>query len=494
MGARHDHRQQATAACLPLGPPKSAGPEPAQVLPPSRGRESAGTRGGKPTGTRPGKPYRSFPLTPHRSGQFCKKIRGKIFYFGKIDDPEAALQRYHEHCRDLHAGRIDRIDRSGDLSVGDLVNRFLAAKERKRENGEIESATFVEYHRDCELMVQHFGRELPVPSISRQDLAGFRAYLGSGVNATTLNNRVGNARSIFKFAYEQELIDKPVRFGEDFKRPEKRLLRRARAQSGRLHFHPQEIRAMLDVAPPVLRAMILLGINSGLGNTDIGNLPASCIDLERGWLDYARVKTGVERRCPLWPETVEAIRAAIPEIAKHKRQRVPAAKGLLFVTRLGLPYTREEFHASRNGRPHVVLHDAVADATQKAMKKAGVEQRGLGFYGLRRSFETIGAETGNQVAVDHIMGHVPASSDMGAVYRQHVAEIALRQVTDHVRTWLFGHQEKRVSAVKGVRNTRGSAGKQASEQHGGRPVRGVRGRGRGRIAAPGKPAGRRAGS
>jgi integrase len=251
---------------------------------------------------------------------------------------------------------------------------------------------------------------------------------------------------------------------------------------------------MLDVAPPVLRAMILLGINSGLGNTDIGNLPASCIDLERGWLDYARVKTGVERRCPLWPETVEAIRAAIPEIAKHKRQRVPAAKGLLFVTRLGLPYTREEFHASRNGRPHVVLHDAVADATQKAMKKAGVEQRGLGFYGLRRSFETIGAETGNQVAVDHIMGHVPASSDMGAVYRQHVAEIALRQVTDHVRTWLFGHQEKRVSAVKGVRNTRGSAGKQASEQHGGRPVRGVRGRGRGRIAAPGKPAGRRAGS
>jgi len=27
---------------------------------------------------------------------------------------------------------------------------------------------------------------------------------------------------------------------------------------------------------------------------------------------------------------------------------------------------------------------------------------------------------------------------MGAVYRQHVAESALRQVTDHVRKWLFG--------------------------------------------------------
>ena len=114
------------------------------------------------------------------------------------------------------------------------------------------------------------------------------------------------------------------------------------------------------------------------------------------------------------------------------------SKGLLFVTRMGLPYTREEYHASRNGKPHVVLHDAVADAIQKAMKKAGVTLKGLGFYGLRRSFETIGAETGNQVAVDHIMGHVPATSDMGAVYRQHVAESALRQVTDHVRAWLFG--------------------------------------------------------
>jgi hypothetical protein len=62
----------------------------------------------------------------------------------------------------------------------------------------------------------------------------------------------------------------------------------------------------------------------------------------------------------------------------------------------------------------------------------------LGFYGLRRSLETIGGETGHQVAVDHIMGHAPASSDMGAVYRQHVAETLLRSVTDYVRTWLFG--------------------------------------------------------
>lgn len=464
-----------------------------QVSPRPGRRGSAAAESGRARKT-VGKPYKSFPLTPHKSGQFCKKIRGKIHYFGTIADPEAALRRYHEHARGLHAGEIDRVDRAGELTIAELANQFLAAKERKRANGDIEAATFVEYHRDCELLVEHFGREHTVPSITRRELAHFRDFLGRGVNATTLNNRVGNARSIFKFAYDQELIDRPVRFGEEFKRPEKRLLRRARAEAGRMHFHGDEIRRVLDAAPPVLRAMVLLGINCGLGNTDIGNLPASCVDLERGWLDYARVKTGVARRCPLWPETVAAIRSAVEDMARHRRPRAAGAKGLLFVTRMGHPYTREEYHSSRNGKPHVVLHDAVADSIQKAMKKAGVTLKGLGFYGLRRSFETIGAETGNQVAVDHIMGHVPATSDMGAVYRQHVAESALRQVTGHVHAWLFGEASNGEPVATAVRNTRGSAKPKTSAKTGDRKGGAPSGRARGRNAAPRTPAGRRTGS
>ena len=44
-----------------------------------------------------------FPLTLHSTGQFCKKIRGKIYYFGA--DKKLALKRYLEQAALLHAGK-----------------------------------------------------------------------------------------------------------------------------------------------------------------------------------------------------------------------------------------------------------------------------------------------------------------------------------------------------------------------------------------------------
>ena len=42
------------------------------------------------------------------------------------------------------------------------------------------------------------------------------------------------------------------------------------------------------------------------------------------------------------------------------------------------------------------------------------------------------------MAVDFIMGHVAASDDMSAVYRQKTFDRPLKKVTDHVRDWLLG--------------------------------------------------------
>jgi hypothetical protein len=40
-----------------------------------------------------------FPLTLHPTGQFCKKIKGKLYYFGS--DKKLALQRYLEQAASI---------------------------------------------------------------------------------------------------------------------------------------------------------------------------------------------------------------------------------------------------------------------------------------------------------------------------------------------------------------------------------------------------------
>jgi integrase len=369
---------------------------------------------------KPSKPYPDFPLTAHPVGQWCKKIRGKLHYFGPWNDPDGALNRYLAQKDDLHSGRTPRSD-TGAATVKDVANAFLNAKKDALSAGELSPRTWREYQDACALLISRFGKCRLVDDLRPDDFSALRKHMAAKWGAYRVGNVIQYVRSVFKHAFDAELIDRPVRFGPGFKRPSKKVIRLHRAEAGPKLFISDEVRRMIDAAGLPLKAMLLLGVNCAFGNSDCGNLPLSAVDLDNAMIDFPRPKTGIARRCPLWPETVAALRDAL---AKRPEPKSEADAGLFFVTKYGLSWHKE------------TPDGPISKETAKLLKALGINGRKrLGFYTLRHTFRTVADESKDQPAVDFIMGHeVP---HMSAVYRETISDERLRAVADHVRRWLF---------------------------------------------------------
>ena len=91
------------------------------------------------------------------------------------------------------------------------------------------------------------------------------------------------------------------------------------------------------------------------------------------------------RRCPLWPETVEALEAAI---AERPNPKDGAHSGLVFITKQRGTWAKD------------TSDNPISKEMTKLLKSLSLHRAGLGFYALRHTFETIGGESKDQVAVD----------------------------------------------------------------------------------------------
>ncbi len=383
---------------------------------------------------KPDKPYVGFPLFPHATGRWAKKIRGKLHYFGKWDDPQAALERFNREWPYLSEGRTPPpSDTRAGVTVRELVNAFLTSKESKLDGGELTERTFLDYYRACQSLVDQLGKDRRVDDLSPKDFERFRASLAGRGGVVRLRNEITRVRMILKFAFDQGLIDAPIRYGQSFDRPSAKALRKSRNEAGPRMFEAEEVRRILDASDLVIRAMTLLGINCGFGNTDVASLPVSAVDLDAGWIEFPRPKTEIFRRAPLWPETVAALRDAIGErpIAKSADD-----DDLCFLTRTGQRWVRSQ---RKQGAETIVICDPLSQRFRRLLKSLKINgRRGLGFYTLRHAFETIGGESRDQVAVNAIMGHV--DSTMAGQYRERISDERLRAVTDTVRQWLFAEK------------------------------------------------------
>jgi integrase len=411
---------------------------------------------------RPKKPYPDFPLSPHPSGKWQKMIRGRIYYFGRWakrangklvridgDGWKEAFEEYKKVADDLHAGRTPRVQSDG-LTVADLCNRFLTAKLRKRESGELGLRMFADYKEVTDLIVAAFGKTRLVDDLAADDFESLRARMAERWGPVRLGNAITRVKSVFKYALDNCLVDKPIRFGGEFRKPDKAVLRRHRATNGTKMLEAHELRRLIAALKgkkvetgrtdkqtgepetvtlepnPTFRAMVLLGLNAGFGNHDIATLPLSSLDLDNGWVDFPRPKTGIARRCPLWPETAAALRAVLAERTAAKDQ---ADADLVFLQRAGRRWVRNTEHSRT---------DNIAVVFCELLKACGLYRDSLGFYSLRHIFRTVADAARDPVAIDCIMGH--SDPTMGGHYRERIDDSRLKAVVEHVRSWLFGNE------------------------------------------------------
>jgi integrase len=392
----------------------------------------------------PDKPAK-FPLTPHRNGKWVKKIHGKIRYFGNwYRRSEGKIVRVDGDGRKEAQAEYDRfifeqlhghqpVEAGDTISVGKLCNLYLESKQKQLDAGELGQKTFHDYTKVCDLIVNQFGGPTLVEHLGPFDFEKLRARMTESWGPTRLGNQITYTRGVFKYGSEMGLLDKPVVYGQCFDKPSAAVQRKHRATGGEKMFTALEIHELLDgrkksgdkpaVGPASVqvRAMILLGVNGAMINSDIGSLPLSSIDWKNKLIDFPRPKNGIARTIPLWPETVAALKAAIDE-------RPESTTGLAFVTYFG-----NAWH-----RPGT---DAVGQEFNKRMELLHINgRRGLGFASLRHCFQTVADETLDFPSIKRVMGHT--TKDISARYRERIDSKRLVAVTDYVRAWFLAGKPK----------------------------------------------------
>lgn len=356
--------------------------------------------------SKPQKPYPGFPLYAHSSGQWAKKVAGKIKYFGRWDDPEAALRRYEESLRitpEVLPG----------LSVELACNTFLTAQKRRVAEGTLSNRTYLDLVRTCKRFADCCGRTRLLESLRPADFLHYKNSYARTNNLVSVGNEITRVKTMLNWLLKSKHIQ-AIDVGPDFRKPPAKAARKHKRERGLKLFTAEQIRGILDESGVRMRAMILLGINCGFHNNDIETLPLAALQsaVESGIIEHARQKTEIERMCPFWPETVEAIEnwlAIRPDSESDRAFLLP------------------------NGKPFCPVNVDVAKRFRSVRDLAGV--RDGGFSWLRKTFATYASECADQVAVDFIMGHVDAN--ISGVYRQLVRTGRLQKPVDVVRAWLY---------------------------------------------------------
>jgi integrase len=410
-------------------------------------------------------PYVGFPLRPHRNGHWYKSVwnprskKSEQFYFGSwSDDPKG-----ERAIKDPLTGWLVRRDAikagidntrvqvvGGELTLGELMSRFLSFKRGKVISGELSLTTLDGYLREVSKFVEFQKPATPAGSLRPEHFSAFMKHLVESRKLGRFARKrvVTYINTYLRYGAKNGWMTMP-NVGTDWSTPatdpDSMRVARARAgvpdYSGRL-VTGEEIDKLLARSQPAFRALVLLGINCGLGPADLGRMRWNMIDLEHGRLIFPRGKSGVYRVGHLWKKTRKALRRVRRLKYNRLALRREGEQSLVFITRRNLPFYREmEVYGfvEVNGQKvrkllKVKVENSILRTFRRMVRELDIQ--GLTFYRLRHSFRTFGQRARDREALDACMGH--KDSGIGRVYNhEEIAWSRIRQVAKVVyrRLW-----------------------------------------------------------
>ena len=147
------------------------------------------------------------PITLHKTGQYYKKIKGKLYYFGT--DKKTALNRHLEQAAFLHAGKLPKPKFTGNaLSIKTLCNLYLDHQESRSMIGEIKLRHLYDQTSLLRDFVRFAGPNRAVSDISTVDLQNYRKKLiNADKSPNTINNRIASVKAMYNWALDNEIIE-----------------------------------------------------------------------------------------------------------------------------------------------------------------------------------------------------------------------------------------------------------------------------------------------
>jgi len=192
-----------------------------------------------------------FPLTRHPTGQYCKKIKGKMYYFGS--DKKEALQRYLDQATYLH-GHQENVQKPTEehMTLKQLCDRYLNYQYSKLQANDLTASHYNEQVGSLSKLMAFLGQNIDINNISTLDLQNYKRRIQkSYVSVCRLNLHISIMKALFHWARKNDVLANIPNIDA--------VSRGKIVHQERFTFDPEQINKLLSAADVKMRAMILFG-------------------------------------------------------------------------------------------------------------------------------------------------------------------------------------------------------------------------------------------